>query len=171
MATPRVPGRAEEISLPCGRSIDPTAIDLGMRDLHCACGENHGIVLDVHPPTRFFPSEVVDVLQATVEPADGGEFGTRHLMGMAVEEFPETLEMTDVRENPQLGCQYVWVSSFDSPRLHSVLVELVLELMDHAMSHSEDIDAREEFSGTLEAFDVDTFVQRYREERDVDPPM
>lgn len=169
MATPRVPGSDPDVlDLPCGEVIPITAIDLGMRDLSCACGERHGLVMDVHPPSRFFPPAVVEVLRASIEPAEGGTFDTRHLMGMVIEEFPEALTHSNVAENGQLGCQHVWVSTFDSRRLHEVIVDLVLELMEHAMTHAEDLSSQAEFASMLEAFDVEAFVDRYRRERGLD---
>ncbi|MFP4591146.1 MAG: DUF5815 family protein [Halobacteriales archaeon] len=171
MAAPRVPGTDPDVvELPCGESTDPGRFDLGMRDLACTCGARHAVVMDVHPPSRFFPPDVVDVLRQTIEPAEGGEFGTRHLMGMALEEFPEAVVGTDVSQDGQLGCQYLWVWTFDSRRLHEILVELVLEVMEHAMTHTEDDDARSAFADRLASFDVATFVERYRSQRDLDWP-
>lgn len=169
MATPRVPGSNPDVlELPCGGEVPVTSIDLGMRDYPCACGERHAVVMDVHPPSRFFPEPVVDVLCDTIEPAEGGRFETRHLLGMVLEEFPEAVTHTDVSENGKIGCQHIWVSQFDSRRLHTVIVDLVLELMDHAMTHSDDASARSEFETMLDSFDVDEFVERYRAERDFD---
>lgn len=171
MATPRVPGTDPDVvALPCGESADPDRFDLGMRDLECTCGDRHAVVMDVHPPSRFFPPDVVEVLRQTIEPAEGGEFGTRHLMGMALEEFPEAVAGSDVSQDGRLGCQYLWVWSFDSRRLHEVLVELVLEVMEHAMTHAEDDDARAAFADRLADFDVGAFVDHYREHRDLDWP-
>lgn len=171
MATPRVPGTdPDEIDLPCGEEVPVSAFDLGMREYPCTCGERHAVVMDVHPPTRFVPPAVIEVLQEAVEPAEGGEFGTHHLLGMVLEEMPERVVDANVAENGAIGCQYVWVSTFDSRRLHEVIVELLVELMDHAMTHSEDTDAREDFTATLETFDVAAFVERYREERDIEYP-
>lgn len=169
MATPRVPGTDPDVlALPCGEEISVNTIDLGMRDYPCGCGTSHGVVMDVHPPTRFFPQDVVEVLRATVEPAEGGTFETRHLMGMVLEEFPEAITHTDVSENGQIGCQHIWVTEFDSRRLHTVVVDLVLELMEHAMTHAEDVSAQAEFATMIESFDVEEFVERYRDERDFD---
>ncbi|MFW6153499.1 MAG: DUF5815 family protein [Halobacteriota archaeon] len=169
MATPRVPGSDPDVlRLPCGEELPVTAIDLGMRDLSCACGDVHGVVMDVHPPSRFFPPAVVAVLRETIEPAEGGTFGTRHLMGMVLEELPDQLTHANVAENGQIGCQHIWVSAFDSRRLHEVIVDLVLELMEHAMTHAEDVSSQAEFASMLESFDAEAFVERYRRERDLD---
>lgn len=171
MASPRIPGTdPDAIQLPCDDSVDLSAIDLGMREYRCACGDTHAVVMDVHPASRFFPAEVVEVLRATIEPADGSELGTAHLMGMAIDEFPEAIAHTDVSENGRIGCQHVWIAAFDSRRLHEVLVDLVLEVMEHAMSHTEDDAARAEFDMSIEQFDVETFVERYRAERDLERP-
>lgn len=169
MATPRIPGTdPDEIELPCGERVPLSTFDLGMRDLACDCGDRHGVVMDIHPPTRFFPPEVVDVLEATIEPTDGSDFGTHHLLGLVLEEFPDQVVDANVADNGRIGCQYLWVTAFDSRRLHGVIVELIVELMDHAMTHSDDEGARSEFAASLDRFDVDTFVDRYRTERDLD---
>lgn len=171
MATPRIPGTdPDAVDLPCGESVPVTAFDLGMRDYRCACGETHAVVMDVHPPSRFFPDPVVAVLRETIDPADGSRFGTRHLMGMVLEEFPESVASANVSENGQIGCQHLWVCAFESRRLHVVLVDLILELMDHAMTHADDDVARSEFAQTLDAFDVEAFVDDYRSARDLDRP-
>ncbi len=171
MGTPHVPGsQPDVVELPCGERTAPETFDLGMRDLECSCGDRHAVVMDVHPPTRFFPSDVVEVLESTIEPVEGGTFGTHHLMGMVLEEFPNTVVGADVSENGQLGAGYLWVCGFDSRRLHEVVVELVLEVMDHAMTHSTDESAQASFADRLSDFEVDTFVERYRAERDVDWP-
>lgn len=169
MATPRVPGTdPDNVELPCGETVPVTDFDLGMREYPCSCGERHAVVMDVHPPSRFFPAEVVQVLESVIEPAEGGTFGTQHLLGLVLEEFPEQVVDANVADNGKIGCQMIWVADFDSRRLHEVIVELVLELMDHAMTHSEDESARSDFTNSLETFDVATFVDRYRDERDLD---
>lgn len=171
MASPRIPGTDPDgVDLPCGERISVSQFDLGMRELSCDCGGTHAVVMDIHPPTRFLPPEVVEVLESTVDPADETAFGTHHLLGLVLEEFPEQVVDANVADNGQIGCQYLWVADFDSRRLHEVIVELVIELMDHAMSHSEDEDARSEFTASLEAFDVGAFVERYRAERDIEGP-
>lgn len=171
MATPRVPGTdPDNIELPCGTTVPVTSFDLGMRELQCECGEEHAVVMDAHPPTRFFPAEVVEVLESVIEPAEGGTFGIQHLLGLVLEELPEQVADANVAENGQIGCQLIWVTEFDSRRLHEVIVDLVLELMDHAMTHSEDDAARLEFEASLDSFDVETFVTRYRAERDLEGP-
>lgn len=171
MATPRIPGTdPDAIELPCGERVPLARFDLGMRDLDCACGERHGVVMDVHPLTRFLPAEVVRVLESVIEPADGSGLGTAHVLGLVLEEFPDQVVDANVADDGRLGCQYLWVTGFDSRRLHAVVVELVVEVMDHAMTHSEDDDARADFAASLESFDVDAFVERYRAERDLDAP-
>ena len=171
MATPRIPGTdPDEIELPCGERVPVSAFDLGMRDFPCRCGERHAVVMDIHPPTRFFPAEVVEVLESIIEPSDGSALGTHHLLGLVLEEFPDQVVDANVADNGQIGCQYLWVAAFDSRRLHAAIVELIVELMDHAMSHSDDDSARAEFDTSLDAFDVEAFVDRYRAERDLDAP-
>lgn len=168
MATPRVPGeRDDDISLPCGESVSLTELDMGMREYACSCGERHAVVMDVHPPSRFVPEEIVAVLRETVETDDGhGEFGTTHLMGIVLEEFPDQVVAEDVAENGQVGYSLVWLTDFDSRRLHEIVVELIVELMDHAISHAEDDDAASSFEEQMLEFDVSEFVEAYREARD-----
>lgn len=168
MTEPRVPGEGgSTLRLPCGESLDPHKIDLGLREYRCSCGDIHGVVTDVHPPTRFLPEFLVDTLKEAIAVDDEfGEFGTPHLMGLVLEEFPEAVASLDVSDDGQLGYALLWVSRFDSRRLHEVIVELVVELMDHAISHADD-GAAAEFEEQLFSFDVEAFVEQYREERDL----
>ena len=86
------------ILLPCGVSIDPHRIDLGMRELKCECGEIHGVVTDVNPLTRFLPEFLVDSLGEIIEDADSekwGEFGMTHVMGLVMEDFSEEVVFFD----------------------------------------------------------------------------
>ena len=169
MATPRIPGTdPDAVDLTCGERVPISHFDLGMREFSCACGSTHGVVMDVHPPERFLPPEVVDVLRHVVEPDDGGQFDTHHLLGLVLEEFPDRVIDANVADNGHIGCQSLWVSEFDSRRLHAVIVDLVLELMDHAMTHSKDEEARSTFASSLATFDVEEFVERYRDERDLE---
>lgn len=168
MTEPRVPGEGEStLRLPCGQSLNAHDIDLGVRDYRCGCGDEHAVVTDVHPPTRFLPEFLVETLQETVDVADEfGEFGTPHLMGLVLEEFPESVAVLDVSDDGHLGYALLWVSTFDSRRLHEVIVELVIELMDHAISHADD-GAAAEFEEQLFSFDVEAFVDQYRAQRDL----
>ncbi|WP_336364265.1 DUF5815 family protein [Halalkalicoccus salilacus] len=168
MATPRIPGeRDDDITLPCGESVSLPELDMGMREYACSCGERHAVVMDVHPPSRFVPEEIVAVLRETVETADDlGEFGTAHLMGIVLEEFPDRVVAEDVSENGQVGYSLVWLADFDSRRLHEIVVELIVELMEHAISHAEDGDAAASFEEQMIEFDVDEFVEAYRADRD-----
>jgi len=164
MTEPRVPGGDDRTAeLPCGEVIDARDVDMGMRDLPCACGEDHAVVTDVHPPSRFVPEEMVRDLRATVETEDDfGEFGTPHFMGMVMEEFPDRMVSVDVSEDGDVGYAVLWVADFDSRRLHEVVVELVVEMMEHALSHVSDEAARAEFEQRLSEFDVEAFVEQYR---------
>ncbi len=138
-----------------------------MRDYRCSCGETHAVVLDVHPPSRFLPESLVDVLRETVDTADEfDEFGTPHLMGIAMEEFPEAVVVHDAGDDGTVGYALLWVADFDSRRLHEIVVELVVELMDHAVSHADDADAVASFESQLAEFDVEAFVEEYRRVRD-----
>ncbi|ELY48435.1 DUF5815 family protein [Natronorubrum bangense] len=168
MAEPRVPGSGGDrtLELPCGTTIDPHEIDLGMREYTCGCGDSHAVVTDVHPPSRFFPESLVTILQETIETDDDfGEFGTPHLMGVVLEEFPEKVVTYDGSNDGGVGYAMVWVTDFDSRRLHQIIVELVVELMDHAISHAEDDDAVTDFESQMLEFDVSEFVDQYRRQR------
>jgi len=168
MAEPRVPGgQGTALELPCGETVDVRALDMGMRDLACDCGETHAVVVDVHPLGRFVPEFLVEVLRATVDTTDEDtEFGTAHLLGMVMEEFPDRVAAKDVSDDGQVGYALVWVTDFDSRRLHEVVVELVVELMEHAISHADDEHAMSEFEEQMLEFDIAEFVDRYRRERE-----
>lgn len=165
MGDPRVPGAS--IELACGEHIDPARIDLGMRELSCPCGSEHAVVTDVHPPSRFVPEATVEILRETVEPADEQEvFSTTHVMGMVLEEFPEAVATHDATEDGTVGYAMVWVTDMDARTLHEIVVELLVELMDHAVSHAEDPETADRFQRQLESFDIETFVSAYREARE-----
>ena len=168
MAQPRVPGDDDRsLELPCGVTVDPREFDLGMREYVCSNGHHHAVVMDVHPPSRFFPESLVSILQEMIEPADDfDEFGTPHLLGVVLEEFPEEVAVYDAGDDGTVGYAMVWVTAFDSQRLHEVIVELVVELMEHAMSHADDEDATSEFERQMLEFDVSEFVDEYRSVRD-----
>lgn len=164
-AQPRVPGGRGNLELPCGKSVDVTALDMGMREFRCDCGEAHAVVQDVHPLSRFVPEAIVDTLRATVETTDEGEFSTAHLLGMVLEEFPEEIASADVSDDGRVGYGMVWVARFDSRRLHEITVELIVELMEHAVSHASDDSAASEFEARMREFDVSEFVEQYRRQR------
>lgn len=171
MAEPRVPGsRESSFALSCGERADVRDLDMGMREFSCSCGERHAVVVDVHPPSRFVPESLVSLLRETIDTASGEEFGTMHLMGMVAEEFPDRVTSKDVSENGSVGYALVWVSEFDSRRLHEVVVELIVELMDHAISHADDDEAISSFESQMLEFDVSAFVEEYRRERDFQGP-
>lgn len=167
MADPRVPGgQGATLELPCGQTVEVREIDMGMRELACECGASHAVVVDVHPLGRFVPEFLGTVLRETVESADGAAFGTAHLMGMVMEEFPGRVVAADVAEDGRVGYTLVWVTDFGARRLHEVIVELVVELMDHAISHADDPDARAAFEAKMHELDVAEFVEQYRRERE-----
>ena len=168
MPRPGVPGgRGADLDLSCGESVDVHDIDLGQRELACACGDTHAVVTDAHPLGRFVPESIVEVLRGTVDTADDFEsFSTPHVMGMVLEEFPEAVVSADVSDDGDVGYALVWVSDFDDQRLHEVVVELLVELMEHAVSHAEDDAATSEFEQQMHEFDVEAFVEAYRRERD-----
>jgi len=45
---------------------------------------------------------------------------------------------------------------------------LVVELMEHAVSHADDTEALTTFERSMTEFDVDEFVDQYRAERDLE---
>ena len=171
MAQPRVPGSREtELTLPCGESIDVRNLDMGLREVTCDCGDRHAVVMDVHPPSRFVPESLVEMLRGTIDTAGEEPFDTLHLMGMVVEEFPEQTVSKDVAENGSVGYALVWVSAFDSYRLHEIVVELIVELMEHAISHTDDAESISAFERQMGEFDVEAFVGEYRQARDFQGP-
>jgi len=142
---------------------------MGMREFDCACGDAHAVVMDVHPPDRFLPEFLIEVLREAVETTseEMPEFGTPHLMGIVLEEFPDRTVAADCTDDSDVGWSMLWVTDFDSRRLHEVIVELVIELMEHAVSHAEDDAAMREFESQMLDFDVSAFVDQYRAERDL----
>jgi hypothetical protein len=123
--------------------------------------------MDVHPLSRWVPEELVRTLEAAIETTDEfGQFGTPHVMGMTLEEFPEAVVSADVSDDGAVGYAMVWVADFDARRLHEVVVELLVELMEHALSHAEDGASAEQFEQQMLQFDVGEFVEAYRAERD-----
>lgn len=167
MAEPRVPGGdGRRLDLPCGERLDPREVDLGMREYDCSCGAAHAVVTDAHPPSRFVPESLVGVLRETIDTADEfDEFGTPHLLGVVMEEFPDRVAVHDASDDGAVGYAILWVTDFDSRRLHEVVVELVVELMEHAVSHADD-EAAGEFEAQMLEFDVSAFVDEYRRRRD-----
>ncbi|MFB6112962.1 MAG: DUF5815 family protein [Halodesulfurarchaeum sp.] len=171
MAEPRIPGSGgtDSFELPCGETIQSDDLDLGMREYHCDCGATHAVVMDPHPPSRFFPESVVDTLRRTIKTSGEDsfdEFGTPHIMGIVMEEYPEEIVVHDAAEDGSVGYALAWVAEFDGRELHRVVVELVVELMQHAVSHAEDDSAMTAFEEDLLDFDVESFVSEYRDERD-----
>ncbi|PSP51098.1 hypothetical protein BRC74_07510 [Halobacteriales archaeon QH_7_68_42] len=146
MAQPRVPGGDDDIELPCGETVTVHDLDLGLREYACDCGERHAVVMDVHPLGRFVPEFLADAIVR--------------------EEFPDRTVSQDVSEDGSVGYSLVWLTDFDSRRLHEVVVELLVELMDHAVSHADDAEAQSEFQQWLAQFDVTEFVDQYRAERE-----
>jgi hypothetical protein len=170
MAQPRVPGGGSEtLSLPCGEEISARELDMGLRELDCSCGDTHAVVMDVHPPERFLPEFLVSVLREAVETTseEMPEFDTPHVLGIVLEEFPDSVAFADVTDDQDIGYAMVWVTDFDSRRLHEIIVELVVELMEHAISHADREDALTEFEEQMLSFDVEEFVEEYREQRDL----
>lgn len=171
MAQPRVPGTGgdDTLDLPCGETIEVDELDLGMREYECACGGTHAVVMDPHPLARFFPEEIVDVLTETIatSPDDEfDEFGMVHLMGVVMDDYPEEVVAHDGSDDGTVGYALAWVAEFDSRRLHEIVVELMLELMEHAVSHAEDETAMTAFEEEMLEFDVEAFVEEYREARE-----
>lgn len=169
MAEPRVPGEdGTKLELPCGETVRPVDLDMGMRELDCVCGERHAVVVDAHPVSRFVPESIVDVLRDSIETDDEfPEFGTAHVMGMVVEEFPERSAVADVSDDGRVGYALVWMTDFDARRLHEIVVELLVELMEHAISHGDE-ETAEQFERQMLEFDIEAFVEEYRREREFD---
>jgi hypothetical protein len=157
------------VELPCGERVSAREFDLGMREYGCPCGARHAVVTDAHPSERFLPGVVVETLREAVETTseEMPEFGTPHLLGLVVEEFPGEVASADVTDDPDLGYALLWVTDFDARTLHETIVELVVELMEHAVSHAEDDAAVRQFEESMLDFDVSEFVERYRAERDL----
>jgi len=172
MPEPRVPGGDDErLELPCGETVRPLDLDMGLREFECDCGDTHAVVVDVHPLSRFVPESVVEVLRTAIEPADDfEEFGLVHVMGMVTEEFPDAVAVADVSEDGRVGYALVWVSDFDSRRLHEIVVELLVELMEHAASHG-DGETAAQFEQQMLDFDIEAFVETYRRERGFDSEL
>ncbi|MFQ3318880.1 MAG: hypothetical protein ACI8UR_002191 [Natronomonas sp.] len=176
MADPRVPGDDPgTLELSCGETVHAHDLDMGMREVRCDCGERHAVVVDVHPISRFVPESIADVLRETIETDDEfPEFGIAHVMGIVLEEFPEKVAVADVSEDGHVGYALIWVTDFDSRRLHEIIVELLVELMEHAASHGDNATASQ-FEQQMTNFDVEAFVDAYRDERafesEVDTPV
>ena len=171
MTQPRVPGGEDDtLELACGEAVGLGELDLGMREFACDCGETHAVVMDVHPPERFLPEFLVETLREAIETTseEMPEFDTPHLLGVVLEEFPEAVVSHDASEDAEVGYAMAWVADFDSRRLHEIVVELVVELMEHAVSHAEDDEALSAFEEEMVAFDVSEFVEQYRAERDLE---
>ena len=171
MAEPRVPGgRQSELELACGEVIDThDDLHMGIREFDCDCGGTHAVVLDAHPLARFVPEFLEEILTETIEPADDHEqFTMAHLLGVVVEEFPEKVAVADAADDGAVGFAMAWVTDFDSRRLHEIVVELLVELMEHAVSHAEDEAVMSEFEEQMLQFDVASLVDQYRRERNFD---
>ena len=169
MVEPRVPGNDEtELELPCGETVRPVDLDMGLREFECACGGRHAVVVDAHPVSRFVPESIVEVLRESIETDDEfPEFGMAHVMGMVIEEFPDRSVAADVSDDGRVGYALVWATDFDARRLHEIVVELLVELMEHAVSHGDEGTA-EEFERQMLGFDIEAFVAQYRREREFD---
>lgn len=169
MSNGDAPGEPGSLELPCGESVHLHDLDLGMRYLDCGCGGRHAIVTDAHPLARFVPEEFVSVLREVVDTEDDFDsFSTPHVLAMVREEYPESVVVADCSDDGQVGYALIWVSDVPPSRLHEIIVELLVELMDHAISHADDDTAVQAFESELARFDVAEFVEAYRGERDFD---
>lgn len=167
MADPHVPGDDGLIDLPCGERLHPSDLDLGMRELSCECGDNHAVVMDVHPLGRFIPEFLVETLRETIATDDEfEEFSMPHAIAMVREEYPEDVAVGDCSGDGDVGFGLVWIADFDARHLHTIIVELIVDMMEHAIGHAEDGPTVQEFESKLETFDVDEFVDLYRKERE-----
>jgi hypothetical protein len=170
MSLPGVPGEADdELVLPCGEELDPHDLDLGMREYSCPCGATHAVVMDVHPLGRFVPEFLVDTLRETIATDDEyDEFSMPHVLAMIREEYPDEVASADLSGDGHVGYGLVWMTDFGSRELHEKVVEEVVDLMEHAISHAEDGPTAREFEQQLEEFELEAFVEAYRQERDFD---
>lgn len=167
---PGVPDEPEggAIELPCGETITADQLDLGMREFDCDCGATHAVVMDPHPPTRFLPAEVAEDLAATVtaEGTETEEFGTVALMGLVMDAVPEQIVTYDAAEDGTTGFAVAWIADVDARGLHEIVVETVLSIMAEAVSEAGDDDAEAAFVEHRAEFDVEGFVDEYRDVRD-----
>ena len=170
MPEPRVPGEPDEIiELPCGEERHAHDLDLGVREFDCDCGDTHAVVMDIHPLGRFVPEFLTETLRETIRTDDEfEEFNTAHALAMVREEYPEQVASADLSADGSVGYALVWVTDFDSRELHRIVVELLVELMEHAISHADAGPTVEAFEAKLAEFDVDSFVDAYREKRDLE---
>jgi hypothetical protein len=169
---PGVPDEPEggTIQLPCGETITADDLDLGMREVDCACGASHAVVMDPHPPTRFLPTEVAEDLAATVSAAgtETEEFGTIALMGLVMDAVPEEIVAYDAAEDGTTGFAVAWIADVDARELHEIVVETVLSIMAEAVTAAGNADAEASFAKARAEFDVEGFVDEYRAVRDFD---
>jgi len=170
MPEPRVPGQPDEIlDLPCGEQIHAHDLDLGVREFACDCGADHAVVMDVHPLGRFVPEFLTETLRETIRTDDGFDrFNTAHALAMVREEYPDAVATGDLSGDGGVGYALVWVTEFDARELHRIVVELLVELMEHAIGHADEGPTVQEFEEQLAEFDVDAFVDAYRAERDLE---
>jgi hypothetical protein len=172
MAHPGVPSDTSDatIDLPCGETISPDDLDLGLREFACECGATHAVVMDPHPPTRFLPASVTEVLAETLatEGSETDEFGTIPLMGLVMDAYPEHLVAHDAMEDGSTGFAVAWISTFDARELHELVVEAVLGIMANAVTEVGDDSATAAFTEHRTEFDVEEFVTEYRDVRDFD---
>ena len=167
---PGVPDEPEggAIELPCGETITADDLDLGMREVDCACGSTHAVVMDPHPPTRFLPTEVAEDLAATVSATgtDTEGFGTVALMGLVMDSVPEEIVAYDAAEDGTTGFAVAWIAEVDARALHEIVVETVLSIMAEAVTEAGNPDAEASFAEARAEFDVEGFVDEYRDVRD-----
>ncbi len=171
-AQPGVPTgpSGQPIELPCGETITADELDLGLREFSCDCGKTHGVVMDPHPPSRFLPASVTEVLAETLaaEGTEIEEFGTIPLMGLVMDAYPEEIVAHDASEEGATGFAVAWIADFDARTLHEIVVETVLSVMAQAVTEVGDDSATSAFSEHRAEFDVEEFVDEYRSVRDFD---
>ena len=167
MTTPQIPSDDDSITLSCDRTVSREHFDMGMREFDCSCGNTHAVVMDVHPLSRWIPESVSEIFRDTIEPSDEFvEFGTIHLMGIVLEEYPEAITVVNATDDPTVGFAVLWISDFDARELHRIIIELLVTLMDHAVGHSDNPTIQSTFDEGLQEFDVEAFVDQYRGDRD-----
>lgn len=169
-AQPGVPTgpSGQPIELPCGETIESDDLDLGLREFRCECGEQHAVVLDPHPPSRFLPESVTETLAETIaaEGTEMEEFGMVPLMGLVMDAYPEQVVAHDASEDGSTGYAAAWIADFDAREFHEIVVRTVLEVMAQAVTAVGDDSATDAFSEHRAEFDVSEFVEKYRSVRD-----
>ncbi len=125
-----------------------------MREFACDCGQTHGVVLDPHPLARFVPEFLTEVLHETIETTTTTMSSGRPTSWASSSRSSPRPSSPRTCPRTAKSARAGWVTDFDSRRLHEIVVELLVELMEHAVSHAEDDDVVSEFEAKMLQFDV-----------------